>query len=104
MAAPTPKATTRARLRFNPLNMLANAAIAGLRHYLPKNFGVDLEGPGARLPQPASATKAKLKAFARQLLSTRLDRSSARGRPIALGLFVASAGLGGKLSASRLRS
>ena len=97
MADPTPKATTPARLRFNPLNMLADAAIAGIRRYLPKNFGVDLEGPGARLPQPAGATKAKLKAFARALLSTRLDRSSARVRTIALGLFVAYAGLGVKL-------
>ncbi len=64
---------------------------------LPKNFGVDLEPPGARLPQPAGANKAKLKAFARQLLSTRLDRSSARVRTIALGLFVAYAGIGVKL-------
>ena len=95
----TPKATTRARLRFNPLNVLADAAIAGLRRYLPKNFGVDLEPLGSRLPQPAGATKAKLKAFARQLLSTRLDRSSARVRTIALGLFVAYAGIGVKLLA-----
>ena len=55
----TLKTTTRARLRFNPLNMLADAAIAGLRRYLPKNFGVDLEPPGARPPLPAGATKAK---------------------------------------------
>src|SRR5580704_10059164 len=95
----TPLPKRRARLRFNPLDWLANAAIAWLRRYLPKNFGVDLEGPGARLPQPASATKAKLKAFARQLLSTRLDRSSARVRTIALGLFVAYAGIGVKLLA-----
>jgi cell division protein FtsI (penicillin-binding protein 3) len=40
-----------------------------------------------------------LKAFARQLLSTRLDRSSARVRTIALGLFVAYAGIGVKLLA-----
>ena len=87
----------RARVRFNPLDVLADAAIAWLRRYLPKNFGVDLEPPGARLPQPAGANKAKLKAFARQLLSTRLDRSSARVRTIALGLFVAYAGIGVKL-------
>src|SRR5882757_3895188 len=93
----TPKATTRARLRFNPLNVLADAAIAGLLRYLPKNFGVDLEPPGARVPAPAGATKAKLKAFARALLSTRLDRSSARVRTVALGLFVAYAGIGVKL-------
>ena len=95
----TPKATTRARLRFKPLNVLADAAIAGLRRYLPKNFGVDLEPLGSRLPQPAGARKAKLKAFARQLLSTRLDRSSARVRTIALGLFIAYAGIGVKLLA-----
>ncbi len=76
---------------------LADAAIAWLRRTLPKNFGVDLEPPGARLPQPVGASKAKLKAFARQLLSTRLDRSSARVRTIALGLFVAYAGIGVKL-------
>ena len=68
-----------------------------LRRYLPKNFGVDLEPPGARPPLPAGAGKAKLKAFARALLSTRLDRSGARVRTIALGLFVAYAGLGVKL-------
>ena len=34
-------------LRFKPLDVLADAAIAWLRRYLPKNFGVDLE-PQAR--------------------------------------------------------
>ena len=87
----------RARVRFNPLDVLADAAIESLRRHLPKNFGVDLEPPGSRLPQPAGVNKAKLKAFARQLLSTRLDRSSARVRTIALGLFVAYAGIGVKL-------
>ncbi|MBV9906187.1 MAG: hypothetical protein JOY52_01345, partial [Hyphomicrobiales bacterium] len=89
----------RRQLRFNPLDWLADAAIVWLRRYLPKNFGVDLEPPGTRLPQPAGANRAKLKAFARALLSTRLDRSSARVRTIALGLFVAYAGLGVKLLA-----
>src|ERR1700678_16118 len=88
---------SRARLRFNPLNVLADLAIAWLRRYLPKNFGVDLDPPGMRLAQPTGANKAKLKAFARQLLSTRLDRSSARVRTIALGLFFAYAGIGVKL-------
>src|SRR5580698_9508233 len=96
---PRPKRTITAWLRFNPLNVLPDFAIAGLRRYLPKNFGVDLEPPGVRLPQPAGANKAKLKAFASQLLSTRLDRSSARVRTIALGLFVAYAGIGMKLLA-----
>jgi cell division protein FtsI (penicillin-binding protein 3) len=90
---------TRAKPRLRLLDALADAGIAWLRRYLPKNFGVDLEGPGARLPQPAGASKAKLKAFARQLLSTRLDRSSARVRTIALGLFVAYVGIGVKLLA-----
>ena len=102
--AETPTGSTalperRARPRLKLLDALADVAIAWLRRYLPKNFGVDLEPPGARLPAPAGATKAKLKAFARALLSSRLDRSSARVRTIALGLFVAYAGLGVKLLA-----
>jgi cell division protein FtsI (penicillin-binding protein 3) len=93
------KPRQRTRLRFKPMDVLADIAIARLRRYLPKDFGVDLEPPGAKAPRPAGARKAKLKAFARQLLSTRLDRSSARVRTIALGLFVAYAGLGVKLLA-----
>ena len=92
-AKPNPRAKPRLKL----LDALADAAIAGLRRYLPKNFGVDLTPPGARAPSPAGARKTKLKAFARELLSTRLDRSGARVRTIALGLFVAYAGLGVKL-------
>ena len=42
-------------------------------------------------------TTAKLIAFARELLSTRLDRSGARIRTLALGMLVAYAGIGGKL-------
>src|SRR3984957_8721461 len=90
---------TRANPRLRLLDTLADVAIAGLRRHLRKNFGVDLEPPGARPPLPAGATKAKLKAFARDLLSTRLDRSSARVRTLALGLFVAYAGIGVKLLA-----
>src|ERR1700685_2900050 len=93
----TPLPKRRARLRFNPLDWLTHAAAAWLRRYLPKNFGVDLEPPGARLAQPAGANKEKFKAFARALLSTRLDRSSARVRTVALGLFLAYAGIGVKL-------
>ena len=93
------KPTPRARPRLKLMDALADLAIAWLRRYLPKNFGVDLEPPGARSPLPAGARKAKLKAFARELLSTRLDRSGARVRTIALGLFVAYAGLGVKLLA-----
>src|SRR5271154_880028 len=97
VATARPKA--RAQLRLKLMDALADAAIVWLRRYLPKNFGVDLELPGARPPPPAGARKAKLRAFASQLLSTRLDRSSARVRTIALGLFVAYAGLGVKLLA-----
>ena len=94
---PSAKPTPRAKPRLKLLDALADAAIVGLRRYLPKNFGVDLTPPGARAPSPAGARKTKLKAFARELLSTRLDRSGARVRTIALGLFVAYAGLGVKL-------
>ena len=98
--AETPPASTakpKTRLRLRLLDALADAGVACCRRYLPKNFGVDLTPSGARPPQPAGANKAKLKAFARALLSTRLDRSRARVRTIALGLFVAYAGLGVKL-------
>ena len=106
-ATPTdPGAKPKASLweRLNPANLLADAAIAGLRRYLPRNFGVDLEPAGARAPRPSLAshlTSAKLKAFARELLSTRLDRSGARIRTLALGLFVAYAAIAGKLLGAR---
>jgi len=94
---PSAKPTPRGKPRLKLLDALADAAIVGLRRYLPKNFGVDLTPPGAHAPSPAGARRTKLKAFARELLSTRLDRSGARVRTIALGLFVAYAGLGVKL-------
>jgi cell division protein FtsI (penicillin-binding protein 3) len=97
VATARPKARARRRLKL--IDALADAAIVWLRRYLPKNFGVDLEPPGARPPLPAGARKTKLKAFARELLSTRLDRSSARVRTLAFGLFVAYAGIGVKLLA-----
>ena len=84
--------------RLNPANVLADLAIARLRRTLPKNFGVDLEPPAAR-PSLRPRLGVKLKAFARELLSTRLDRSGARTRTLALGLFVAYAALGAKLLA-----
>jgi len=99
-AAPIdPGAKPRARklARLNPANFLADAAIAALRRYLPKNFGVDI-GPRPAQPAPvASSASAKLKGFARELLATRLDRSGARVRTLALGLFVAYAAIGAKL-------
>ncbi|MGZ5863278.1 MAG: peptidoglycan D,D-transpeptidase FtsI family protein [Methyloceanibacter sp.] len=66
---------------------------------MPKNFGVDLEPPAARPSQAPPQRSAKLKAFARDLFATRLDRSGARIRTLALGLFVAYAAIGGKLLA-----
>ena len=96
---PASTAKPKARVRLKILDALADAAIAWLRSYLPRNFGVDLEPPGARAAPPAGARTARLKAFARELLSTRLDRSGARVRTIALGLFVAYVGLGVKLLA-----
>ncbi|MGA8715933.1 MAG: hypothetical protein WB647_23320, partial [Roseiarcus sp.] len=76
------------------------AAIALFHRAVPKNFGVDLE------PAPAGAARASirkwaaatnLKTFARALLMTRLDRSGARIRTAALGMFVAYAAIGAKL-------
>src|SRR5271156_5952645 len=90
----------RVRFRFRPLDALADGAVAWLRVYAPKNFGVDLEpspGGAARPTLAKGAGKAKLKSFVRQLLATRLDRSGARVRTIALGLFVAYAAIGAKL-------
>jgi cell division protein FtsI (penicillin-binding protein 3) len=96
---PDAKAKPNAPLprRFKPLDALADAAIARLRRYAPKNFGVDLEPPGVRPSLAERPTRAKLKAFARELLSTRLDRSSARIRTLALGMLVAYAAIGAKL-------
>src|SRR5580658_7113005 len=98
---PGAKRKARKWARLNPADLLADAAITRLRRYLPRNFGVDLEPPDARAARPLAAnlTEAKLKAFARELLSTRLDRSGARVRTLALGLFVAYAALGVKLLA-----
>jgi cell division protein FtsI (penicillin-binding protein 3) len=97
---PGAKPKTGKLARLNPADLLADAAIVRLRRYLPKNFGVDLEPPGARAPREAlsaSKAKTKLRAFGRELLATRLDRSGARVRTLALGLFVAYAAIGVKL-------
>ena len=65
---------------------------------MPKNFGVDLEPPPAA---PASGqariVAANLRAYARTLFATRLDRSGARIRTAALGMLVAYAAIGAKL-------
>src|SRR5271165_6474546 len=74
------------------------AAVALFRRVVPENFGVDLEPPAAA---PASVQArigaAKLRAYARTLFATRLDRSGARIRTAALGVFVAYAAIGAKL-------
>src|SRR5271166_3348072 len=94
-AGAKPKAPRRPR--FKPADALADAAVAWLRRYAPKNFGVDLEPPAARRSLASHMTTAKLKAFVRELVSTRLDRSGARIRTLALGMFVAYAAIGAKL-------
>jgi len=102
---PGAKPKARKWPRLNPADLLADLAIARLRLYLPKNFGVDLEPSGARAPRPplaANARKSKLMSFGRELLSTRLDRSGARVRTLALGMFVAYAAIAVKLLALAL--
>src|SRR5271166_4565385 len=94
-AGAKPKAPRRPR--FKPADALADAAVAWLRRYAPKNFGVDLGPPAARRSLASHMTTAKLKTFVRELVSTRLDRSGARIRTLALGMFVAYAGIGVKL-------
>src|SRR5271166_7083186 len=93
---PAQGAATPARRR----SRFAAAAIARFHRVVPKNFGVDLQ------PKPADAPRvsifgliagANLGAFARSLLTTRLDRSGARIRTAALGMFVAFAAIGAKL-------
>ena len=79
---------------------VATAAIALFHRAVPKNFGVDLEpapagAPLASVRKWAAATN--LNTFARALLTTRLDRSGARIRTAALGIFVAYGAIGAKL-------
>ena len=79
---------------------VAIAAIAWMRRYVPENFGVDLAPPAYQAPGRSAAVShsaAKLRAFTRSLLRTRLDRSSARIRTLALGLLVAYVAIGAKL-------
>ncbi len=76
------------------------AAIALFHRWVPQTFGVDLEPPPVGRPRRslrALLTAANLKAFARALLLTRLDRSGARIRTLALGVGVAYAVLAVKL-------
>ena len=74
----------------------SRAVIALFRRYVPENFGVDLE-PRPRPTLRSLLTVANAKAFVHALLLTRLDRSGARIRTAALGMFAAYAALGVKL-------
>jgi cell division protein FtsI (penicillin-binding protein 3) len=65
---------------------------------VPRNFGVDLEPPAAaHASAQARIVAANLRAYTRTLFATRLDRSGARIRTAALGMFVAYAAIGAKL-------
>jgi cell division protein FtsI (penicillin-binding protein 3) len=74
--------------------------IAFFHRHVPQNFGVDLEPPSPDKPRTtlrSILTFANLRAFARALLLTRLDRSGARIRTLSLGMAVAYAALALKL-------
>ncbi len=88
--------------RLKRTDAVTAAAIGWFHRHVPKNFGVDLEPPAPRAPGQAviaRMTTANLRALAHQLPLTRLDRSSARIRAVALGVFVAYASIGAKLVA-----
>src|SRR5271157_2562278 len=98
MAQPRRDASLRAAKGPKRGGRVGAAAVALFRRVVPENFGVDLEPPAAA---PASVQArigaAKLRAYARTLFATRLDRSGARIRTAALGVFVAYAAIGAKL-------
>jgi cell division protein FtsI (penicillin-binding protein 3) len=74
------------------------AAVALFHRVVPRNFGVDLEPPAAaHASVQARIVAANLRAYMRTLFATRLDRSGARIRTAALGMFVAYAAIGAKL-------
>ena len=78
----------------------SRVVIALFRRFVPENFGVDLEPPAPDRPRAtlrSLLTVANAKAFVHALLLTRLDRSGARIRTLALGMFAAYATLGVKL-------
>jgi cell division protein FtsI (penicillin-binding protein 3) len=96
--AETPQSAETRRRRGRP-DPIGRAVIALFYRYVPRNFGVDLE-PAAgrpRAPLRSVLTVANLRAFARALLLTRLDRSGARIRTIAFGMSVAYAIIAVKL-------
>ncbi|MGO9423536.1 peptidoglycan D,D-transpeptidase FtsI family protein [Roseiarcus sp.] len=89
--------TTGRRMRGG---RIGRAAIALFHRHVPQNFGVDLEPPSPGRPRTSLRsllTVANLRSFAHALLLTRLDRSGARIRTIALGMAVAYTVIGVKL-------
>jgi cell division protein FtsI (penicillin-binding protein 3) len=99
MAQPRRDAGLRADKRPKRGGRVGAAAILLFRRAVPKNFGVDLEPRGAAAPASVQArtAAANLRGYARTLFATRLDRSGARIRTAALGMFVAYAAIGAKL-------
>jgi cell division protein FtsI (penicillin-binding protein 3) len=96
---PKPAGTGSAR-RAKPGGLVAREVVAFFYRHVPRNFGVDLEPPSPDRPRTslkALLTTANLKAFVRALLLTRLDRSGARIRTVALGMFAAYSVIGVKL-------
>src|SRR5271169_5441514 len=98
MAQPRRDAGLRAERGPKRGGRIGAAAVALFRRVVPKNFGVDLE-PRAAAPASVKARigAANLRAYARALFATRLDRSGARIRTAALGMLVAYAAIGAKL-------
>ena len=91
------RGTAGRRRRRGPIG---RALIALFHRHVPQNFGVDLEPPSPDRPRTtvrSILTLANLRAFARALLLTRLDRSGARIRTLSLGMAVAYAALVVKL-------
>ena len=89
-----------ARSRKRHAGPVARHVIAAFRRFVPQNFGVDLGPPAPGRPRAtlrSLLTVANGKAFVRALLLTRLDRSGARIRMLALGVFAAYATLAVKL-------
>jgi cell division protein FtsI (penicillin-binding protein 3) len=93
-------AVAKRRSRRRGEGRLGGLVLRAFHRYVPQNFGVDLQPltPGQpRRTLRAVFTFANLKAFARALLLTRLDRSGARIRMVMIGVGVAYAVLGVKL-------
>src|SRR5271163_188863 len=98
MAQPPRDAGLRAEKGPKRGGPVGAAAVALFRRVVPKNFGVDLEPrPAAPASGQARIGAANLRAYARTLFATRLDRSGARIRTAALGMLVAYVAIGAKL-------